>query len=426
MSNDVRFKYDLGHYSMQLGRIGFLQTLSTIPVVAGDKISIDLVGVWRLSPLRRNLTMDARVDLTAYFMPYRHFYDEQWIDFIKEGIDEVQTFAGVDLGTTIASCLGAPYKGNVPTWLVGGYNRIWNRYWRMPTDTLERADGDIWGVDPLDAALGQPVCYMPAIWNTPIDGEVDAADLQVSTAGNVLDLTQLAQQKARLETERRREFMGRRYRDVMDRTFGTSPSVDQDERPRLLARQSFWLSGYDVDGTDAASLGNYSGKAAAVGGIQVPRQHYTEHGTIWVMCVVRFPPVHEYEVHYLTKKPDYSYREWAGDPDIMANEPPETVDLQDYFLDGFPHTQDAGIAPYGQWYRYHPNHVHEIYGDVDGFTFIDKTLSSRFVARYHEKNTYSTVFQTEQLGHWQSQARVNVEADRVIPPVTASIFAGSQ
>ena len=49
-----RCSYDLGHFTIQCGAIGALQTLSLIPVCAGDSFEIDFNGVFRLSPLRRN------------------------------------------------------------------------------------------------------------------------------------------------------------------------------------------------------------------------------------------------------------------------------------------------------------------------------------------------------------------------------------
>jgi hypothetical protein len=48
---DNRNAYDLSHFSFSLGAIGSLQTLSVVPIVAGDSMQLDLQGVFRLSPL---------------------------------------------------------------------------------------------------------------------------------------------------------------------------------------------------------------------------------------------------------------------------------------------------------------------------------------------------------------------------------------
>ena len=90
--NKNRSVYDLSHFSMNVGQIGALQTLSTIPVVAGDTLDINLQGVFRLSPLRRNLYLDCMVDLFAFYVPHRHIYGDDWVDFVRQGTDETVTF----------------------------------------------------------------------------------------------------------------------------------------------------------------------------------------------------------------------------------------------------------------------------------------------------------------------------------------------
>ena len=423
-----RFRYDLSHYSFQTGRLGSLMTLSNIPIIAGDAIEVELNGVFRLAPLRRNLTVDCRVDLFAFYVPYRHIYGDNWIDFLKQGLDESITFATVNSGTTVQPYLGSPYFGELPLWLVAGYNRIWNRYFRHPTDDAGLVADTAFPTAGNGQRYGRECAHLPAIWNTPIEAEVDSSDLQVSTAGDLLDLTELAQQKARLVTERRREFFAQRYNDILARTYGSKVNIDADERPELCMRQSSWMSGYDVDGTADATLGTYSGKAATVASLRMPRKFFPEHGTLWIMALLRFPPIHELEKHFLTGKAQPTYKEIAGDPDVVANEPPETISLFDYFNNvgapGF--ASDVGIAPFCQWYRMHPNHVHFDYDAVDGFCFLSGGLASKAVARYVAATAYDPVFQTTQIGHWQSQARLDVLADRVVPPVESSIFAGSR
>mgnify|MGYP000031864193 CR=1 FL=1 len=423
-----RFTYDLSHYSFQTGRIGSLMTLSHIPIIAGDSIEVNLQGVFRLSPLRRNLTVDCRVDLFAFYVPYRHIYGQNWIDFLKQGLDESITFSTVNSGTAVQAYLGASHFGVLPLWLVAGYNRIWNRYFRHPTDDAGEVADTAFPTAGNGQRYGRECAHLPAIWNTPIDAEVDSSDLQVATTGDILDLTELAQQKARLVTERRREFFSQRYKDVLGRTWGSSVNIDADERPELCMRQSAWMSGYDVDGTADATLGTYSGKAATVAGLRMPRKKFPEHGTLWIMGLLRFPPIHELEKHFLASQSNPTYKQIAGDPDVIANEPPETISLVPYFNNVFAvgFATDVGIAPYAQWYRMHPNHVHFDYDAVNGFTFLSGGLGSKALARYVSATGYDEVFQTTQLGHWQCQTRLDVLADRVVPPVDASIFAGSR
>src|SRR5260370_34848941 len=81
-----RMPHDLSHLGFLAGQIGRLITISTTPVIAGDSFEMDPVGALRLSPLRRGLAIDSTVDIFTFYVPNRHFYVEQWIKFIREGV----------------------------------------------------------------------------------------------------------------------------------------------------------------------------------------------------------------------------------------------------------------------------------------------------------------------------------------------------
>lgn len=426
-----KWQYDLSHMSFQAGRIGSIQGQSFIPVIAGDVLEIDLVGVWRLSALRRNLTMDAVIDLYAFYIPYRHIYgDDTWRDFIKAGVDEATTLPSTVLSAGfLYGCYGGYFSGTAPNWLVGGYNQIFNRYFRHPTDTAAEVGLTDLPGSPLH---GRSACHLPRIWNTGIDETVDASDLQISTAGDVMDLTDFARGQARLRTERRRDFFNVRYNDLLEGTWGSQVNFDADQRPEMVWHERQFMSGHDVDGTADATLGQYSGKALSVVTMRIPRRMYTEHGTLWLVSTVRFPPVHTHENHYLVRNVNPSYPEIAGDPDVVAKEGPVTLNLQDYFNTAISLTTDAGQVPFGQWYREQPNFVHPSYASLQGFAFVDSALATKENARYvagasnpGTYNEYNDVFLDTSLHHWQSYSRIDVNADRAIPPVASSIFAGT-
>src|SRR5437660_5090684 len=65
----------------------FRSTISTTPVIAGDSFEMDAVGALRLSPLRRGLAIDCTVDIFTFYVPHRHVYGEQWIKFMKDGVN---------------------------------------------------------------------------------------------------------------------------------------------------------------------------------------------------------------------------------------------------------------------------------------------------------------------------------------------------
>src|SRR5437016_4688491 len=71
-----------------------------------------------------------------------------------------------------------------------------------------------------------------------------------------------------------------RYHDVIS-SFGGKTSYDADNRPLLVMRSNLWASGYDVDGTDQTSLGQFSGRVQQTYKHSVPRFFVPEHGTMF-------------------------------------------------------------------------------------------------------------------------------------------------
>src|SRR5262245_38017652 len=104
-----RMPHDLSHLGFLAGQIGRLITISTTPVIAGDSFEMDAVGALRLSPLRRGLAIDSTVDIFTFYVPHRHVYGEQWIKFMKVGVNAtplptVNTTGYIDHEIGRASC----------------------------------------------------------------------------------------------------------------------------------------------------------------------------------------------------------------------------------------------------------------------------------------------------------------------------------
>ena len=449
-----RYSHDLSHLSFQVGRVGQLQTLSVVPVVAGDSFSVDLEGVFRLSPLRRNLTMDCMVDLMAFYVPYRHIeltltgglsgaaYTNYWNDFILGGADEEVTLSSFPL-TGDYDIFGVPtISGTVPAWLPYGYTQIFNRYFRDPTDDSSVVLNLNNSLTDVEKRYGIYCCFPKTIWSTGVHLDLDEEDHQVDLftsglddSGNFsdnigktkLDIIDLARVKARYHTELEREWFGQRYSDLVESQFGSKINADADERPTLVMRKTEWLTGYDVDGSDDATLGEYSGKAASICGLSFPRRYFPEHGTLWLMALLRFPPVSEHETHYLVKKSNPTYKELAGDPEIIRNEPPMQHTVGDFF--NVTDTASIGYMPYAQWYRYHPSTVHADFDELKGFPFVIAAPTNHKQAQYYGSSfsqaNYDAMFKDIQLQHWHCQTKIEINAMRVIPPARQSIFAGT-
>src|SRR5207245_1991448 len=90
---------------------------------------------------------------------------------------------------------------------------------------------------------------------------------------------------------------------------------------RLLMNFNLWASGYDVDGTDQTSLGQFSGRVQQTYKHSVPRFFVPEHGTMFTLALVRFPPTATKEIQYLNAKGALTYTDIAGDPVLYGNLP---------------------------------------------------------------------------------------------------------
>src|SRR2546423_13056154 len=125
--------HDLPELGVRAGQIGRLIAIPRAQVIAGDSCEIDAVGALRLSPLRRGLSIESTVDIFTFYVPHRHVYGEQWIKFMKDGVNAtplptVNTTGYIDH----AAFLGTinPDTNKIPKHLFQGYMKIYNYYFK--------------------------------------------------------------------------------------------------------------------------------------------------------------------------------------------------------------------------------------------------------------------------------------------------------
>lgn len=424
-----RTRYDKSHLSMKVGAIGSLQTLSCIPVVAGDSMTLDARVVMRLSTLRRNLYMDARVDLFAFYVPHRHIYGDDWVTFMKAGVDEATTFGGDTLASGVelqSTGLPAVYTTAVPKWLTRGPIQIWNRYFRDPTDAAgllaENYFTTLTAGDPV-LDYGLKCCHLKTMWNSAILSTLTTGDYSLPLVGGEVDLYTLTALQGKLRTEVARDWFATRYQDILKHSWDSLVNIDADKRPELIARSIQWLSGYDVDGTADANLGTYSGKGMSLCQLKFPKKFFPEHGAVWIMALVRFPPVHDDETHYLVTKPEPTYTQISGEPGLVSRLGPLELNATDVFMQAG--SADLGDIPHSQWYRYHPNTAHHKYTTSAGHPFVDWTPTNRNRVIYINHDDYEGMFESVMLKHWNSQAHIRCIVDSFVPDPQRSIFAGT-
>jgi len=430
---------DLSHLSFKTGQIGCLQTLSVIPVVAGDSMEVHMQGVMRLSPLVHYMYLDAVVDLFAFYVPHRHVYSiangstagNEWTDFLKAGTDETTTLGTRTFtGTNRPAVLGVYYTSApvVPRWANDPYLMIWNNYFADPTvPGDQKAMTYLTSLTYPDPILecGIPCCHLKRSWNTGVPSNLSTADYSLALSGGEVDLYQLGQLQGRLRSEQARDwFAVSRYRDVLNYTWDSQVNIDADQRPELVMRQTHSLSGQEINGTSDNNLGFYIGKSQGIVSLSFPMKFFPEHGSVWIMGLVRIPPVYQQECGYLWLKSEPTYKEIACDPMILKKEPPITLNWNEVSSGGS--SVDLGKIPYAQWYREQPNMLSPDYVEVAGHPFIGTAgMTSRASIVYVKPSDYTPMFADVQLRHWSSQAKLSVFCRRFIPNAEESIFAGT-
>src|SRR6266516_1535026 len=361
-----RMPHDLSHLGFLAGQIGSLITISTTPVIAGDSFEMDAVGALRLSPLRRGLAIDSTVDIFTFYVPHRHVYGEQWIKFMKEGVNATPLPTVNTTGYIAhAAFLGTinPDTNKITQHLFQGYLNIYNNYFKAPW-MPDRTEANPNALNQDDARYGFRCCHLKNIWTAPLPPETELSR-QMTTSTTSIDIMGLQAAYANLHTDQERDYFMQRYHDVIS-SFGGKTSYDADNRPLLVMRSNLWASGYDVDGTDQTSLGQFSG---------------------------RVPPTATKEIQYLNAKGALTYTDLAGDPVLYGNLPPREISMKDVFRSG-DSSKKFKIAE-GQWYRYAPSYV-----------FPD----------------YDQCFQSVQLLQLNSQVKFNVTVYRNLPTTRDSIM----
>src|SRR5499425_2739970 len=258
----------------------------------------------------------------------------------------------------------------IPKHLFQGYLNINNNYFKAPW-MPDRTEANPNELNQDDARYGFRCCHLKNIWTAPLPPETELSR-QMTTSTTSIDIMGLQAAYANLHTDQERDYFMQRYHDVIS-SFGGKTSYVADNRPLLVMRSNLWASGYDVDGTDQTSLGQVSGRVQQTYKHSVPRFFVPEHGTMFTLALVRFPPPAPKEIQYLNAKGALTYTDIAGDPVLYGNLPPREISMKDVFRSG-DSSKKFKIAE-GQWYRYAPSYVSPAYHLLEGFPFIQEPPS---------------------------------------------------
>ena len=455
MANYPRQTYQPVSLSFQPLKIGRIRVLQQIPVAALDSISLNMAIKIKMATLRRASVLSPVMTLAAFYTPMRHIYS-RWTEFITEGINEdinLETWTNTTgkavefLGQYIPA---TGLRNTIPLHTIAPYNKIWNRYWRLPTD--DNADKRLGGVrnagigkldgtdfvDTNDDTLhyGAPACQLPTQWNSGLNNyDVTESDRQVDASANQLDVVDLEQVKARYGSLQERAFFAAtdRYTDIMAAVYGTKKSainIDADERSELLSMSDNYLGSNDTAIVDQSGAGKSTGQAGGELMFSIPRKFFPEHGVITIMACLRYPQMIHGEVNPLMAIPNPSYLKLSNDPRLMGNQPPEALNPREWFanLSSGSNTNDWGTIPYGaEWRALPAGIIDSVYDDLDGFPFLgpEALLNGKNVF-YCDPSAYDKLYMApSQLGHAQVATENQWNIKRLTPEAMDSIFVGA-
>lgn len=451
----------LNHLAHIVGHIGRVQTISVIPVIAGDSLDIHIDGVLRLAPFRKEIVSECQVDVCAFFVPHRHIYGAEWLDAVTKGLQSSTTLsAGPAVAASDRDCffLGIKQCGaTVNKALIAGYNGIMQRYFAVPTSEANqnfsfttdyyrtaypsgatsnainsRKYGYLAGRLPHilnDVILtnntanvgGYTRTYTNADWGVQIPQDTPSAGIAL------LDIRDLQQIKSRYKSIQDQNYFDQFYTDVVANKWQTQGvNADADPRPTYLGRDTHFISGHDIDGTDDATLGTYVGKTIDRISFRLQRRFMPEHGNVWIMILPRFPLVHTKEQHPLLATSQPNNQLLLADPEVWAGEPTVAYDPGQWLAGGSLWTPDVTRAqhPYGQEYRYQPNRIHPVFEQIPGYPFTSWDASTATDWLYYKDNEFQSVFDVSQVQQWQLHANINCRKYSSIVDPRTSIFAG--
>lgn len=452
-----RNTYNLSNLIHAAGHIGRLQTLQIIPCVAGESVQFDLEGIFRLAPTRKEIVSECQIDVCGFYVPHRHIYGDDWVSWLNEGPDSTVAFpAGVaippEVNNAVYLCINNS-NPTIPLHTIEGYNRIFQRYFAVPNTGATGQDDQTFFTDldyyPLTVNdnhnryryYGKTAARLPHILNgmTPVDNDITAAgftlDLNADDAtvtdlpGDAsFDIRDLKLIQSRFQSETETTYFAAWYNDLLQTKWGTTVNIDADQRPEFLFRETMYVSGQDVNGTDDATLGSYIGKTLAPIQMRMRRKVFMEHGMLWIMALPRYPLVHCDEVHPILQQQfggaNYDYI--TADPVRYKALQPIPFTPARYLSNSPVFTPSATLMePYGQHYRYQTNRVHPHFRDIPGYPFAKFNPATEDTWYYYADNEYFDTFQTTQLAQWQMHLRMKCEKFSNVPGPLSSIFVGA-
>lgn len=404
---------DLSHFVQQTLTAGRLKCIARLPVIAGDSFDFNSQIMVRLNQLRRPLAVDFKLDVFAFYCPYRLSYPG-FVGHIEQGFKSAftfPTFSGFVHNGFEAQMF---HRTQIPRHGWMDYCDIWNNYFRDPS--YPEQDRTTPTIDATMNREGFNTANLKS-WGTAQSLMPDTdGDSAINVNSGKIQFMDIQRAQTSLRNEHFRDFYSSRYVEIMRSMSGVAPADFTDGVPELLWRESTFLNGYDINGTSGAQLGAAVGKGVGMVNLRIPRRLFAEHGTVYIYALMRMPPVFINAQQYLDNmnRPFNYIVPQAGD-----NFPPVALTMEDLFENGSSATP-AGRVPAYEWYRDHPNFIGSEFDSVDqGWQYFQEPTTTDGLVMHGD---VSHVFQSSGLRHAVLTAQHNIEAWRPLPSPSSSIM----
>ena len=425
-----RYMYNLSHQVATETRFGRLCPTCVLEVAPGDTFSGKVGVLIRLSPLKRALLTDIRVDQFFVYVPHRLVFSD-WERFITDGPMDTPnvTIPAKTINDQSTDCpkflfIRRPASGEgsitVSNLRLRGYNLSWNELFR---DEYENPVGS----DSVsNARWGQTVSAKKDYWSLIQRDfgraqEFHNAQVQLPTTANAYvrahDIIAAIQ---RQKISSRRATYGTRYIDAL-RYMGVSVNYQMLQRPEVVATARGNINVTDVVNTSDTGLGSMAGHGISGSRLRIRRKQFPEHGTLLGFAVIRPIQADATWVDYFDTPRDYTA---FYDP-LTATLPPVEIRSKDVQPVA---TNDTGIGflPWGHWYRNALSRIHSDLGTEWVGNFQDGkpvSVTDQIMKKYVD-TVYDNMFSDTSNGHAQISVVNSLRAVRMIPPVNRSAAIG--
>ena len=402
-----------GGLTLKSGKIGLTNCLRQQILMPGERMNINMAGKVRLETLRERDVFRINAHLATFMTPLRWLVPD-WPDYVKSmGNTGTIPSLGAAAANLAQYGIGATNSAIVSQ---GAYKfwedsllRIYNEWYKFP----ENADAVTWSEDGLKAV---PLSKNWSRARYTKDPTVTNDYIQQSL-GDSFDVRELATTQARFRSAMKRDILSyNRWIELIQQTWKGDGSREVDQVPIMLDQVEVGVNPRDMPATDGASLGQWQsiydfGVDHSIRGVVAP-----EHCIISYILTVRFASITEAK-HPLTEVVNPFVM--TADPEYLAAEQPENVNLDDVFMTDS--STSIGYLPAGWQWRSDHDVIGSRIDAADSFPYMNAPTTQ---AECKDATRTKDAFRSARLGDYVADIYFKEESYQPIGTAMDSYLSG--